>query len=116
MFCSITSPRLRGEVEIRDSEFRVRGTLRETECVDKAPHPNPLRASLARLSPPRAGRGGGRSHASLTKYSPLVRENNRATGGEHAADAVADRNLRAWNLRRRDAAHLPHALLQRVHA
>jgi hypothetical protein len=24
-----TSPRLRGEVEIRDSEFRVRGTLRE---------------------------------------------------------------------------------------
>src|SRR5882672_961855 len=46
----------------------------------------------------------------------LVRKNNRAAGPEHAADAVADRNLRARHLRRRDAAHLPHALLQRVHA
>src|SRR5882672_7196184 len=47
---------------------------------------------------------------------PFVRKNNRATCPEHAADAVADRNLRARHLRRRDAAHLPHALLQRIHA
>ncbi len=46
----------------------------------------------------------------------LVRENDRAACREHAADAVADRNLRTRHLRRRDAAHLPHALLQRVHA
>ena len=29
---------------------------------------------------------------------------------------MADRNFRALDLGRRDAAHLPHALLQRVHA
>src|SRR5436309_4244207 len=46
----------------------------------------------------------------------LVRKNNRATRAEHAADAVANRNLRTRHLRRRDAAHLPHALLQRIHA
>ncbi len=45
----------------------------------------------------------------------LVAEDDRAGRGEHAADAVADRDLRAGDLRRRDAAHLPHALLQRVH-
>src|ERR1700731_258370 len=65
---------------------------------------------------PQAGRGSEGSRASLTGYSFLVRKNNRATCGEHAADAVADRNLRALDLRRRDASHLPHALLQRVHA
>src|SRR5207247_9624250 len=35
---------------------------------------------------------------------------------EHAADAMADRNFHVLDLRRRDAAHLPHAFLQRVHA
>jgi hypothetical protein len=32
----ITSPRLRGEV---GAQRRVRGTLRESECVETAPHP-----------------------------------------------------------------------------
>src|SRR5205085_10860877 len=45
----------------------------------------------------------------------LVRKNDRAARGEHAADAMAHRDLRALDLRRRDAAHLPHALLQRIH-
>src|ERR1700759_1912564 len=47
--------------------------------------------------------------------SALVRKNNRPARREHAADAVAHRNLRVLDLRRRDAAHLAHALLQRVH-
>src|SRR4051812_37845306 len=40
----------------------------------------------------------------------LIRKNNRAGRREHAADAVAYGNLRVLDLRRRDAAHLPHAL------
>src|SRR6516165_2305193 len=52
----------------------------------------------------------------LLRASALVRENDRATCGEHAADAMAHRNCRIRHLRRRNPAHLPHALLQRVHA
>src|SRR5438046_329693 len=38
----LTSPRLRGEVEIRASEFRVRGTLRESRCGGSpSPQPSP---------------------------------------------------------------------------
>src|SRR6195256_4270530 len=48
--------------------------------------------------------------------SELVGHDHRTAGGEHAADPVADRNLRTLDLRRGDAAHLPHALLQRIHA
>ena len=63
---SFTSPRLRGEHRSpsatvprkeRRSEAsaiakrRVRGTIRESEPVDTPPHPNPLRASFARLDP-----------------------------------------------------------------
>ena len=33
----------------------VRGTLRESECVDRAPHPDLLRASFARLDPAKNG-------------------------------------------------------------
>src|SRR6201996_1977890 len=47
---------------------------------------------------------------------PFVRKYDRATRGEHAADAMAHRNPRVLHLRRRDAAHLAHAFLQRVHA
>src|ERR1700761_8754683 len=47
---------------------------------------------------------------------PFVRKHDRPTRGEHAADAVTYRNLCVLHLRRRDAAHLAHALLQRVHA
>src|SRR5208337_150385 len=46
----------------------------------------------------------------------LVRHDDRAGGGEHAADAVADRDPGAGDLRRSYAAHLAHALLQCVHA
>ena len=46
----------------------------------------------------------------------VVRHDDRAGGGEHAAYAVADRDLGAGNLSRGDAAHLAHALLQGVHA
>src|SRR6266404_7075657 len=48
--------------------------------------------------------------------SSLVGKNDRPACREHAADAVTDRNLRTLDLRRRDAAQLPHAFLQRVHA
>src|ERR1700694_483400 len=41
----ITSPRLRGDV---GAQRRVRGTLRESECVESPPHPNPLPASGVR--------------------------------------------------------------------
>src|SRR4051812_43843090 len=50
------------------------------------------------------------------RWLAFVRKNDRPTCREHAADAVADRDLRALNLRRRNAAHLPHTLLQRIHA
>src|SRR6201999_2164974 len=47
---------------------------------------------------------------------PLVGKDDRAGRREHAADAMADRDFCALDLRRRDAAHLTHALLQRIHA
>src|ERR1700692_14484 len=58
-----TSPRsLRGEVEIRGSEFRVRGearcSLQAARSLREAPHPNPLRASFALVSAPQE-RGEG---------------------------------------------------------
>jgi len=43
-----TSPRVRGEV---GAQRRVRGALRESEPVESPPHPDPLRASSARLDP-----------------------------------------------------------------
>src|SRR5580765_8903570 len=46
----------------------------------------------------------------------FVGKDDRTACGEHAADAVTDRDFRTRDLRRRDAAHLPDALLQRVHA
>src|ERR1700736_5392673 len=45
----------------------------------------------------------------------LVRHDYGAGGGEHAADAVADRDFGAGDLGGGDAAHLAHALLQGVH-
>ncbi len=45
---SFTSPRVRGEVEIRVSEFRVRGAIRAFGLAVSPPHPNPLPASGAR--------------------------------------------------------------------
>src|SRR5271165_2347211 len=46
----------------------------------------------------------------------LIGHDDGAGGGEHAADAVADRDLGAGDLGRSGAAHLAHALLQGVHA
>ena len=46
----------------------------------------------------------------------LIGHDNRTAGGEHTADTVADRDFGAGNLRRCDAAHLAHALLQGIHA
>src|ERR1700730_4508378 len=42
---AFTSPRLRGEVGSSLAMIRVRGNLRESECVESSPHPNPLPAS-----------------------------------------------------------------------
>src|SRR6516225_5571238 len=56
------------------------------------------------------------SCSDLVMWLPLVREYDCAARREHAADAVTHRNLRVGHLRRRDAAHLAHALLERVHA
>jgi hypothetical protein len=33
----------------------VRGTIRESSYGERAPHPNPLRASFARLDPAKGG-------------------------------------------------------------
>jgi hypothetical protein len=49
-----TSPRVREEV---GAQRRVRVALRESEPVESPPHPNPLRASSARLAPASAERG-----------------------------------------------------------
>jgi hypothetical protein len=38
----LTSPRLRGEVGSRACAIRVRGPLRESEPVERPPHPDPL--------------------------------------------------------------------------
>src|SRR3712207_5990004 len=43
-----------------------------------------------------------------TLLGPLVAEDDGAGGGEHAANAMAHADLRALDLRRRGAAHLPH--------
>jgi hypothetical protein len=45
-----TSPCLRGEVR-SPLAIRVRETIRESEYVASPPHPDPLRASYARLDP-----------------------------------------------------------------
>src|SRR6185295_6898582 len=60
-----------------------------------------------------APRGASRNDE---RFLAFVREYDRAACREHAADAVADRDCCARHLGRRDAAHLPHALLQRIHA
>src|SRR5438874_12880107 len=51
----------------------------------------------------------------MTKWLALVGKDDRAARREHAANAVANRNLRIWHLRRREAAHLAHTFLQRIH-
>jgi hypothetical protein len=53
MSALLTSPRLRGEV---GAKRRVRGAIHESEPVESPPHPNPLRASFARLDPARGER------------------------------------------------------------
>jgi hypothetical protein len=55
----VTSPRVWGEVEIRISEFRVRGRLRESALVER-----PLTPTLT----PRAGRGS--SERSPLRFEP----------------------------------------------
>jgi hypothetical protein len=45
---------LRGEVAALFAR-RVRGTIRESEPVERASHPDPLRASFARLDPAKSG-------------------------------------------------------------
>src|SRR5580704_2848253 len=52
----------------------------------------------------------------LPRSRRLVRHDDGAGGGEHAADAVADRDPGAGDLGGGGAAHLAHALLQGVHA
>src|SRR5258705_8336300 len=61
--CWLTSPRLRGEVGLlRAMQSIVRsnpgeGDYPRVRSCPRAPHPDPLRASFARLDPARAGRG-----------------------------------------------------------
>jgi hypothetical protein len=63
----------------RASARRVRGTLRESECADRAPHPNPLPA-----------KGGERERVSASSQISVARltacpEAARAAAGEAAA-------------------------------
>src|ERR1700749_947502 len=76
------------------------------------PMPRPAPVTMMTLSCSDFAKASSR----VVRASALVRKNDRARCGEHAADAVTDRNLRVRHLRRRNAAHLPHALLQCVHA
>jgi hypothetical protein len=53
-----TSPRLREEVGFyAKRKIRVRGTLVRLGLAENPPHPNPLRASFARLDPASGERG-----------------------------------------------------------
>src|SRR5581483_11140017 len=76
------------------------------------PMPRPAPVTMMTLSCSDFAKASSR----VVRASALVRKNDRARCGEHAADAVTDRNLRIRHLRRRNATHLPHALLQRIHA
>jgi hypothetical protein len=53
---SSASPRAPGEVGLRFSAIRVRRPLSEAGPVETPPHPNPPRASFARLDPARGER------------------------------------------------------------
>src|SRR6266700_435385 len=59
----LTSPRLRGEVEIRNSEFRVRGILHERKSVKEPFTPTLSERALLVSAPRRAGRGGAAAPA-----------------------------------------------------
>src|SRR6478609_514299 len=62
----LTSPRLRGEVELyAKRKVRVRGdrSIVRSQFAERAPHPNPLRASFARLDPVKDGERELRAHA-----------------------------------------------------
>src|SRR5215472_16439692 len=76
------------------------------------PMPRPAPVTMMTLSCSDWAKAASRCSRALA----LVRENDRAARREHAADAMTHRNLRIRHLRRRDAAHLAHALLQRIHA
>ena len=63
---SQTSPRLRGEVELyAKRKVRVRGyrSIVGSRFAEGAPHPDPLRASFARLDPAKNGEREKRAHA-----------------------------------------------------
>jgi hypothetical protein len=54
----LTSPRLRGEVgSYAKRKIRVRGyrPIVRSQLAERAPHPDPLRASFARLDPVKDG-------------------------------------------------------------
>src|SRR4051794_30613010 len=76
-------------------------------------HPSPFTRGWIAGSSPAMTEWVLRSNQSLLV---LIRKNDRATCREHAADAMADRDFGVLDLRGRNAAHLAHALLQRVHA
>src|SRR5882757_8754653 len=104
----LTSPRVRGEVGAHRRCNPGEGDSQRVRMCGSGPPPQPS---------PREERGEGAEGVPLvTGCSLLVRKNDRATCREHAADAMADRDFGVLDLRRRNAAHLPHALLQRVHA
>jgi peptide/nickel transport system ATP-binding protein len=65
---SSTSPRLRGEVGLRSNPGE--GDSRRTELVATPPHPDPLRASSARLDPA----GEAREKSPLLLVEKLVKE------------------------------------------
>src|SRR5438067_9311357 len=65
----LTSPRLRGEVGTqRKAASRVRGTIRESEYMERAPHPNPL---------PAKGRGEGEGQRGLPHASSDISPSGR---------------------------------------
>jgi hypothetical protein len=64
---SFTSPRLRGEVgDGAQRRLWVRGTLRESCHAESPPHPNPPRASFARLDPASGARERVAPHTRLS--------------------------------------------------
>jgi hypothetical protein len=65
-----SNSRLRGEVEIRDSEFRVRGILDRLGLADSPPHPETSLSLRLRPLPARAGLSGEITH----RRTPADRE------------------------------------------